>query len=635
MIRDNDTAQVSQAAAQQAPAPQQQSQKQHTHQAQVNTNMNTQATSQGIGSINSMFQRSGRTEGGDARSAEALQILNRLKEEAVTAQDLSNDFQILRFDRDQNMVAWSSILVVKRANIGGQPVIAIRPLIMPNANIQAPTRKLQIQNGLQVDNIDVEVDVQTIFTQKYWNRVTEYVSKQLGVTNAKIVLTSAYAVPAGFDLKEEVILKALLVKSVNQCDDMLARHAGEAPFSVGILRGTDEVLTAKIDTRELPVQDVLGNPVRSDMVIGLARSPKQGQQDNEFYAADTQLNQASVAIDVEYNGQAQPQQQNSMFAAAAPQHVPPFTATVTITDIRQAGWIKANTPEMYILGMSNAFRVTGGAAWAKGFLPRVGLSKDFRDVGALAWLSKLASKVDTKTDAFKDEHFIELVNTMIQPHPVFQIDLDRMGENGAIEGLFIDAAGGPNQQRAAQLIIKSINNLIGGGFEKYFDHTTQALLTLTGQEIEKGYYLDSEGEKRDRRELGVLGALNASEGNLQEWMSWYGAQLNTNIHPALRAKQSRNFDKQYLGASVTYTGTKVVRAILNPKLIEALDAALTNAGLQVAMDNIGNLAGGQRFQGNVNIQNFAVQGTAHTVSPMGNIGGGGFQQNFGGVGSFY
>lgn len=633
MIRDTDATATVQQTAAPAPAPQAPRQ-QATQQPQVNANMNTQATQQGIGSINAMFQRSGRTEGGDARAAEALNIFNRLKEAAVATQDLQNDFQILRFDRDHNMVAWSSLLIVKRQNIGGQAVIAVRPLIMPNAQIQAPTRKLQINNGLQVDHIDVEVDVQTIFTQKYWNRVTEYVSKQLGITNARIVLTSAYNIPAAFDLKEELILKALLVKSVNLCDDMLQRHAGEVPFSVSILKGTDEVLTAKIDTRELPVLDVLGHPIRSDMVIGLARSPKQGQQDNEFYAADTQLNQASVAIDVEYNGQSQQQQQQSMFGNQQVQHSPCFTATVTITDIRQASWIKANTPEMYILGMSNAFRVTGGAAWAKGFLPRVGVSKDFRDAGALGWLSKLASKVDTKTDAFKDEHFIELINVMIQPHPVFQIDLDRMGENGAIEGLWIDAAGGPNQQRAVQLIIKSINNLIGGGFEKYFDHTTQALLTLTGQEIEKGFYLDSEGEKRDKRELGVLGALNACEGNLQEWMNWYGSQLNTNIHPALRQKQSRNYDKQYLGASVTYTGTKVVRAILNPKLIEALDAALTNAGLQVAMDNIGNLAGGQRFQGNVNIQNFAVQGTAHTVNPMGNIGGG-FQQNFGGVGSFY
>lgn len=633
MIRDQDAAASQTQAPAKEQAPQQHQQRQAQQPAQGQVKMQQTQTQAGVGAINSLFSRSGRTEGGDARAAEALQILNRLKEEAVASQDLQNDFAILRFDRDQQQVGYSSMLVIKKLQIAGAQVIAVRPLIMPNSGISLPLRKTQVSQGMHVETIDEEVTVQDVFSQNYWNRVVEYIKTQLGLPDARVVLTSAFAIPADFSLKEEVVLKALLVKSVNACDDMLQRHAGESPFSVELLKGTDEYLTAKIDTRELPVTDVLGNPIRSDMVISLARTRKNGKQENEFYEADTQLNQASVAIDLEYNGQQQ-QQQQSMFGTQQQAFTPPFTPTVTITDIRQAGWIKANTPEMFWLGMSNAFRVTGGSAWAKGFLPRVGVQKDLRDPGAMGWLSKLASKIDTKTEAFKDEHFIELINAMVQPHPVFQIDLDRMSENGAIEGMLIDAAGGPNQQKATAFIIKSINNLIGGGFEKYFDHTTQALLTLTAQEVQKGFYLDAEGEKRDRRELGVLGALNSSQGNLQEWMNWYGAQLNGNIHPALRAKQARNYDKQYLGASVTYTGTKAVRAILNPKLIEALDAALTNAGLQVAMDNIGNLAGGQRFQGNAAIGSFAVQGTAHVVNTMQSQGG--FQGNFGGgVTSFY
>lgn len=587
----------------------------------------------GTSSINTLFSRSGRTEGGDARTSEALQTFNRLKEEAIESQDLKNDFTIYRFDRDQNQVGYSAILIVKKLTISGQPVIAVRPLMMPNRSVTLPARKVQISQGMHVETIDQEVTVQDVFSNNYWNRVVAFVQTQLGLPNARVVMASAFAIPADFSLKEEVVLKTLLVKSVNACDDMLQRQAGETPFSVNLLKGTDEYLTAKIDTRDLPVTDVLNNPIRSDMVISLARTRKGGKQENEFYEADTQLNQVSIAVDIEYTGGGQTQQQ-SMFGTPQQQVVAPFVPTITITDSRQASWIKANTPEMFILNLSNAFRVTGGAAWCKAFLPRVGVQNDLRDPGAMAWVSTLAKKLDTKTEAFKDEHFIELVNAMLQPMPVFQIDLDRMSENGANEGMLLDAAGGPNQQKAVAFFIKSVNNLIGGGFEKYFDHTTQPLLTLTGQEIDKGYYLDSEGEKRDRRDLGVLGALNASGGNLSEWMNWYGAQLNTNIHPVLRAKQSRNYDKQYLGGSVTYTGTKAVRATLNPKLIVALDAAITAAGLQVAMDNVGNLTGGQRFQGNTNIANFAVQGTAHVVNTMQTQGG--FQNNFGGgVASFY
>lgn len=196
MIRDLDKATNTQAPAAAAQVnTQQQTQGQPKMQQ---TQQSQQTPAAGLGSLNNLFSRSGRTEGGDARSAEALQILSRLKEEAIATQDLQNDFTILRFDRDQNMVGWSSLLIVKKAVISGEAVLAVRPLLMPNAAIQLPVRKVQISQGMHVETIDVEVDVQSVFSQKYWNRVTDYVKAQLGLPNAKVVLTSAFPIPTDF-----------------------------------------------------------------------------------------------------------------------------------------------------------------------------------------------------------------------------------------------------------------------------------------------------------------------------------------------------------------------------------------------------------------------------------------------------
>lgn len=629
MIRDKDTAATS-TAPEAAAAPQQQA---HVQQpVQAPQQMTQTQFNGGIGNVNSFFERSGKTQGGDARSSEALQIFSRLKDQAVAQQDLSNDFSILRFDRDQNQVGWSSLVIAKAVTLNGKPVIAIRPLIMPNAGIELPARKTVIQNGMHQETIETEVDVASVFSKKYHARLVAFVQASLGKTNAQVVLAGAYPIPAEFNLKEgELQLRDLLIKSVNACDDFLARLSGERPFTVGILKGQDETLAAKIDTRDQPVLDVLGNPIRSDVVVSMQRVKRNGQQqENEFYEADVKLNQVSMFTNLEYQ---QTQQIAPVFGQQQQAPVAPCVAAVVITNVRQAEWIKANTPEMYWLALTNAYRSTHGHAWARPFVPQTGKVKDLRDIGALGWLSQLQNKIDTKSASFDDAQFGQLMLQMVQQKPVFQIDLDRMGENGAVDGMLLDAAGGENQQKAVQTAVRQITNLIGQDFGKFFDYTTQPILVKTGQTIDLGYYIDEEGEKRDRRELDNLGALNASEGNLGEWWAYYGSQQNTQVHPDVRAKQSRNFDRQYLGATVTYTG-KAERCTFNPKFIEALDAAIAAAGLQVTMDNTSVLNSGQRFMGNSAIQQFMVSGQAQVAT----FGGGqaGYGPQFGGgVASFY
>jgi hypothetical protein len=629
MIRDKDAAAsqtAPEAAQQQAPIQQPvQAAPQMTQQSQSRFNG-------GIGNVNSFFERSGKTQGGDARSSEALQILTRLKDQAVAQQDLANDFQILRFDRDQNQVGWSSLVIVKAITLNSKPVIAIRPLIMPNAGIELPATKHTIQNGMHQEVIETEVDVATVFSKKYFARLVAFVQASLGKPTAEVVLAGAYPIPAEFDLKTgELQLRDLLIKSVNACDDFIARKSGETPFTVGILKGQDETLAAKIDTRDQPVHDVLGNPIRSDVVVSMQRVKRSGQaQENEFYEADVKLNQVSMFTNLEY---LQTQQVAPVFGQQAQAPQAPCVAAVVVTDVRQADWIKANTPEMYWLAMTNAYRSTHGHAWARPFVPQTGKIKDLRDIGALGWLSQLQNKIDTKAASFDDAQFGQLMVQMVQQKPVFQIDLNRMGENGAVDGMLLDAAGGENQVKAVQAIARQIGNLINGDFKQFFDYTTQPILIKTGQIIDLGYYTDEDGEKRDRRELDNLGALNAAEGNVQEWWGYYGSQQNPHLHPAIRTKQSRNYDRQYLGATVTYTG-KAERCTFNPKFIEALDAAICAAGLQVTMDNTSVLNSGQRFMGNSAIQQFMVGGQANVASfATGQQSYG--AQNTAGVGSFY
>lgn len=606
-----------QAPAQQ-PAPQQQTQQQAP-----------QPQRQTASNLNNAFKRSGRVDGGDNRSAEALQIMNRLKEEAINNQDVEDNFTILRFDRDANRVGWSSLLVIKTAKINGKVSAFVRTLMMPNSQIKLPNRKIQFNNGGfgQQEILEIEPEAHDVFTANYWNRIAESVRQFVGSQDALVYSTGAYVIPAEFDLKEEHLLKQTLIRSVNLCDDMLARQTGEQPFSVNMLKGSDEILSAHMDFSGNPQQDQLGNPIRSDIVVSLKRSRKGHEQENEFYEADATLNQVSMLADLEYT----PQQQQ-MFGQQQV-HQAPCTAALVITDIRNASWIKANTLELHLFALSNAFRVTANQAWARAFLPEVGKTRDLRDIGALGLLSPAGKKADTKSETFTQQNFADLMFSMVKPNPVFMIDLDNMGDNSFIDSVWLDAMGGPNQSKAKASIVQAINNLIGQDFKQFFDYTSKPFLQPYGATINKGYYFDGD-DKRDRRDLDVLGSLNASEGNQQEWMSWYASQCNTNTHSEIRNKQSKNFDRQYLG-QVVYT-SKAVRAILNPEFIQALDAAIAAAGLQIVMDNVALSFGAQRFQGNMNIGNFAVQGTAQVASFGGQSNSfGAYQQSGIGMGGFY
>lgn len=166
-------------------------------------------------------------------------------------------------------------------------------------------------------------------------------------------------------------------------------------------------------------------------------------------------------------------------------------------------------------------------------------------------------------------------------------------------------------------MIRVLCNLYGReNFTSLFDTTTEWLFRPYGTDFTLGYYPDENGEKRDNRDLDTLYALNASDGVQAEFMDWYGAKCNTGVHAEVRRKKMGQYDKQYLG-NVTPAG-RVTRAIINPKLIAAMDAAGLKAGIAVTMDNIGSVFGGQRFQGNMSLAGLNVQGVANVATYMQN-----------------
>ena len=508
----------------------------------------------------------------------------------------------------------ASILVLKVVNNRGEPAILVKALPVVDNSVAVKPKTFQIANGFSTfDKFEAKPDSSDIFTPLYWGRIVAHVRNVTGHPNAAVYNAGPQDIHAEFDFEDKVAVRNLLIKSVNSVEDTMARLSDERPFSLATdMQSADEILAATIDYTGTPVESNTGIPQRADIVVSLQRRKKHGQQtqENEYYDADSQLNSVAMFTDLEYAPQqVQPQ------AYGIPQGpLPaPFMPALVVTAVKQANWIMANTPEMYFFALGNAFRATNGQGWAKQFLPTIGRVKDPRDIGAVGYLTQSGLKVETKSETFTEQDFAGLMFSQVQQNPVIMLDLNRMGDNSFIESMILDSLGGPNEQAAKAGIIRILCNLYGrDNFTSLFDTTNEWLFRPYGTDFHLGYYPDENGEKRDRRDLDTLYALNACDGVVPEFMDWYAAKCNGNVHSEVRLKKSEQYDKQYLG-NVTYAG-RVTRVILNPKLVAAMDAAAGKAGIAVTMDNIGSVFGGQRFQGNMGLAGLNVQGVANVAS---------------------
>lgn len=593
--------------------------------AQVETQMQQQVpvTPVGLSQLNRSFSRSGRPDGNDARITKALVAFTEAKVEAVEQQDLADNFHIYRFDRNAHQVAMGSILVLKLVDNRGTPAILVKALPILDKDIPIKPKQFQIQSAYNnFDKFEVKPDASDIFTPLYWNRVVNYVRTATGHLNATVLNAGPQEIHSEFDFEDKGAVRNLLIKAVNSVEDAMARLSDERPFSLATdMQSQDEILAATIDYTGTQAETNTGLPIRSEIAVALQRRKKHNQQqvqENEYYDADSQLNSVHMYVDLEYS----PQQVQQIYGMPATAPVPPFIPALVVTAVKQANWIMANTPEMYFFALGNAYRATNGQGWAKVFLPTIGRTKDPRDIGATGYLSPKGLKVETKSDTFTEQDFAGLMFSQVQQNPVIMLDLDRMGDNSYVETMILDSLeGSPNMQAARAGLVRILSNLYGReNFLAHFDPNTDWMFQAYGSDFNLGYYPGEDGEKRDRRDLDTLAALNFCEGIQAEFMDWYGAKCNPGVHPEVRRKKSEVYDKQYLG-NVTYTG-RVTRVIVNPKLIAAMDASANKAGIAVTMDNIGSVFGAQRFQGNMGLAGMNVQGVANVATFVQN----GYQQ---------
>lgn len=597
--------------------------------ADTTTHMGPQGDEQtpgGFGSINSRFRRTGNFSSVETRSAEALQGLTEVRTAAVEAQDLRDDFELLRFDRETQRVGLSSILVVKKVNINNKRFAVVRALVLGNKDAPLRPNTTHYMN----QRIETPSRPQDVFNEDYWGKITDHLVRSSGIPDLKVLDAGPLLVPDDFKFNERPHVQPLLISSVNLCDDVVQKLRGERPVNIRELVTPTEQLTARFDTTSARRLNLVGEPVRSDIVAYMAARDVAAQKEaDSYYEADFELNSVSGFVNLEYAPQQQQAPQPNAWAGGQPQQqvTQIMRPTVIITDVANAPAIEANTPELFLLAISNAYRVTANNAWVKTFVPSLQTNPDqvdMRDVGALGYLTQRNDMVDTRSNDFTDADFVDFFATLVTPNPAFMIDVDPLGPNSAQENYLIDAAfPGPAKQDAINRLIKAADNLTDGHFSPNFNAQQNDIVVPYG-EINLGHYYDAHNEKRDIRDLDMVAALNLAKGDVNTVMEWYRTYVDRTTPPALRLKQRESIERNLLSMNLVITG-RGIRLMLGPQFIEALDLAAEKAGLRVNMENVQEIMGNQRFMGNPMIGDYAVTRNA-------SAGGGGGGTNYGSAG---
>lgn len=556
----------------------------------------------GMGNINNLLQRSGSYDDSETRSTDALKALGAARVALVEAQKLDDEFELIRFDRDTHRVGLSSILVTRTLKLNGRHSVSVRTLILDNSAVQLRPRVFHYGNN----RYELTPRVQDVYNENYWGKIDTFFKTKFGA-DTLVYQAGPQAIPTEFDFKDESAVARLLVNSVNRCDDIIARIRGEVPFTVSNVKRADERLTSRIDFSGDPRHDLVGNPVRADIVISMNRQSATAAQEDDFYERETSFNSVSGFINLEYVPTPPVQQGWGVQQQQQPQA--PFVPTFVITDVSQADWIKALTLELWFLALSNAYRVTAGSSWLRSLMPQVGKKGiDYRDVGALTYLTQ-QKKLETKSDSFTESDFVEMMMQLVRPNPAFLIDVNPVGEHSSVEQFFIDAAiPNANQKRAIERLAQAVDNLTGGVFKTLFDHNTTPIILPYNQEVHLGHYV-GDGMPRDIRDLDVLAALNMSEGNVPEFINWYQTYCDLNEPNEIRLQRREGIERQYLSKFLKITG-RAHRLMFTPEFIQALDAATAKAGVQVDLENVTTIMGGQRFTGNTTVSNYVVSHNA-------------------------
>lgn len=451
----------------------------------------------------------------------------------------------------------------------------------------------------QIGNNPIEItrtsgDVNTVAFQK---EVRAFVQRQF--PGKELHPVDQEVVWADFDMTNKRRVYNLAANAVLAGSTELARLAGFNDIDLGNVEG-DSTLTVQTSFNNSPTEDILGSPIRSDIVIDfrIGGQPVPGQQG--VMSRVKTLARVSGFMDLAWSpavaaAQAYnpwvPQVQAQQSPDAYKKYIPRYV--ITDLDSQNVLSIRAQ-----LLGLVTAFTLRENNGWVEAFRPSpvVHEGVDYRDIGAVGIeanfegnTSGIGARIDTKSDSFqRSQHqpgdfLLRLVASVFQPKLLLSMDVAEAGPTTWISSIFAAAGetANPAHQAASAYIISEANKLTAGRLSAYLQPGTRIIIDENNR-IHTGYYIGRDGLKHDLREIDYLYVLNVvGDRDPELAREWSDSFSLVGVPLEVRLAKRKTIIEGILGKQNVHITGFARRVTFEPDFVNALTAAVHDVGLQV------------------------------------------------------
>ena len=442
------------------------------------------------------------------------EILVKLKDKlADIYKNARQDMEVTLLPIDNKVVtalAFSVLLVCVRSKNGNSNKpnpVAFHTLILEGTG-QRLKKLVETINQNQVEIIRVTGNAFDAELQKHIVRKVKE-----AFPGAEHFMVDASVVPATFDIENAQHCQALALNASWACGTELQMQTpGFNDFNIATAP-KDRSLIADISFKQGQVEDAVGNPVRSDIVVKFSSKKESQQRVTSVNAGDREADISTVSgyMDLAWVGRQNQFNPMNPYAAMMQQQAQQqqYGARFVISDIKSN---IAYTPSMLALMIATSFCLQDDNNWIQAYLPNHSVTgTDIRDVGALNIEANLegnketgyGARIDTKSANFKLTELGELISSLVYPTVTISIDVPECGPQTWYLGFLAEAAAG--NQDALQALRDGCDSLTNGIFSQRFGNGQ--FFTDAGELVHLGTWVDN-GVKRDLRDIDYLAVAN-------------------------------------------------------------------------------------------------------------------------------
>ncbi len=536
---------------------------------------------------------------------------------------------VLGIDRVENQIlAYSVILVCgKLTNVANSPV-AYHVLLLEGSGDQPKPLYLNV-DGEQVEIVRTSSDA---VDNELLKVVRQYINSQLGIKTP--LATDVTVIGRNFNPENGqhmyrvarnaalAVGTALEMSRPDFKDINLADVDLDASLNLNI----------SIQFHNSQNEDDVGNPVRSDVMIGFNVMNSNTRNQSLNSAVNDMISEVDGFIDVLWAPPRNPYESNPYAMASMgmnPMFRPTqkYVARVVITNILCN---KSYSPASILLALYTAMSLSENNNWVQYFRPIHTQGIDLKDIGALGIEANFegnkngfGSRIDTKAESFSLADLGTLVSSLIQPSLIYSIDIPESGPQTWYESIF--AAAADNVQGAIDQLVSAANDLTNNHFGRFW--TGKSIINSTADSrIHLGYYVDRENKLRDIRDIDYIAVANyAGESNIRMIQTWSDTFNMANIREDVRLFHRKRVIMSCTGERAEITGF-ARRVTFDANFLDALAKGIQACGMAVGINTplSGDLFNNERAAASfMSSAMFATQNNIFNVRSAagGNFGG--------------